>query len=469
MPDHCLRHSLPICGSNFSFFAIFFVVMDTFDLRGTPYLLDAVTASSVSAALSDVDQRVALLRSSGRLTSETLKLYYGQTRFDQIAESNAIEGSPLTVGETELAVTKGITISGHDPAFSRDAQALARALDRLSELARENVPTDIQQAKELNELILGDRPGAGAFRNEEVRIAGSVHRPPRNWKEIMSAMEEWQAWSVNNPSTPSILRAAVLHAWLVHGHPFLDGNGRTARAIGNLELIRAGYPPIIIRARKDRSRYIEALQRSDDGDLSLFLDLIIDRSRDALRDLERAAERGQGYSKERALVRKAQERQLAIWNAAVELLVEMLNARLHELLEPLDGAVSLQVYRGSLTLDEYLALCDRQSLPRSWTFRIDCHVPGLSSLSRLAWAGYNSHEMLCGLPRGSSAPSLFWSYPNPDRFPPWRRLAQGGPGGDELTFIKDQWYVRRDGSVRSYSPLELADAIAEDMARSIAK
>jgi fido (protein-threonine AMPylation protein) len=443
--------------------------VDAIDLQGTPYLLDATMAAPVGQALGELQERVEMLRSTGRLSDETLEFYYGQTRFEQIAESNAIEGSTLSVGETELAVIKGITISGHDPAYSRDAQALARALDHLAELARSTTPTRIEEVKSLHEFILGDRPGAGQFRTEEVRISGSAHHPPRNWRDILAGMEQWEGWPRSHPSAPPVLRAAVLHAWLVHIHPFLDGNGRTARAIGNLELIRAGYPPLILRARKDRTRYLEALRRSDEGDLSLFFDLIVDRTGDALRDLERAAARGQGYSPEMVLIRKAQERQLAIWNAAVELLVQMVTAHLHEQLDPQNGRVQVYPYRDSLSLDDYLALCERQTISRSWAFRIVCEVPGLLPLRRLAWTGFRSPELAAELPQSAPpGPSLFWSEPNPGGYPPWSRLEQGGPGGDELTLLGDRWWVRSNERCRSLSPLELAEAIASDVVRSIA-
>src|SRR6185503_21216744 len=99
------------------------------------------------------------------------KLYYGQTRFEQVAESNAIEGSTLSVGETELAVMKGMTITGHDPRYARDARQLYQALGRLEELAQQKHPTDILQVKEIHSIILEGSPGAGVFRSQEVQIS----------------------------------------------------------------------------------------------------------------------------------------------------------------------------------------------------------------------------------------------------------------------------------------------------------
>lgn len=138
----------------------------------------------------------------------------------------------------------------------------------------------------MNHLILGDMPGAGLFRSQSVRIGGSGQRPSKSWDEVMSAMEAWQDWSLSNHSGQALLRAIVLKTWLTHIHPFTDGNGRTSRAVMNLELIGAGLPSIIIR-RTDRHRYYEALAESDQGgDLGPISELILARAEDALRELD---------------------------------------------------------------------------------------------------------------------------------------------------------------------------------------
>lgn len=441
--------------------------MQDIALTGTPYLIDTKRALGVGRVLSDLDERVELLRSSGRLSVKSLELFYGRTRFEQIAESNALEGSTLSAGDTELAVMKGITLTGHDPGYSRDARTLARALDRLIELARDPGMTGIGTVKEIHELVLGERPSAGHIRTEPVQISGSKHRPPRTWREVMTQMEAWDAWSRDNPGAHPVLRATVLHEWLTHVHPFIDGNGRTSRAVGNLELIRAGYPSIIIRARKDRSRYLEALASSDEGDLWLFFDLITERIQDALRDIERAALLGQGYRPQELKIRRAQENQLTIWLAATELLAEQCRAALFDRVEAINGRMELRKYAESLALDDYVALCSGQSIGRSWTFRIRIDVPALAPVVRLAWAGFRSREMLQALPSNAPpGPALFWSEPNSEGYPPWR-LAAPGPGCDELTLVGDRWFVRRANSVTSVSFQEIAEIIAQGILDSL--
>ncbi len=135
------------------------------DLSGSPYSLEE-TGQGVIDDVFALAERVDLLRSEGTLTPGTLRSYFGDKRFEMIAESNALEGSTLGVGETQLAVLRGVTITGHDPAFSKDAITLANALDRITELARIERPTDLEQLHEIHALILGRaQTGIAAFAN----------------------------------------------------------------------------------------------------------------------------------------------------------------------------------------------------------------------------------------------------------------------------------------------------------------
>lgn len=434
------------------------------DVKGTPfYLSGEATTGSVQATIRDLTERVDLLRKNGKLATETLLEYYGEKRFEQIAESNALEGSTLSVGETELAVLKGITISGHDPAYSKDAQTLAKALDELTHMARNKVPTDIEQVKHLHEIILGDRPSAGAFRTSEVRIRGSKHIPPRTWREVMDQMEQWESWSRENSEAPTLLRAIVLHVWLEHTHPFIDGNGRTGRAITNLELVRAGYPPIIIR-KKDREPYLDALGQADEGELGPFVEIIAGRMEDALRDLERAAQRRQGYDLQREKFRRAQAHRLAIWNAGVHLLFESIRSNLASRFS--DSGVDVEMREfDQLSVDDFIDLCEGRNVRLSWAFSIRCAASGMPAVRRLAWAGYPDDAIRARLAQEAMRPVLMWSVPNPSGgYPQWVRAGSDSPAGEQLTIHKDRWLVVRNGKILDLSPSELAMQIAEAIA-----
>jgi predicted nucleotidyltransferase/fido (protein-threonine AMPylation protein) len=262
-------------------------------LTGTPYGLSVASETVLLARLDRIREREGLLRSQGFLSTGAVRAFCEATRFEQVAESNALEGSTLSVEDTEQAVLCASTFTGHDPGFVRDAIALDRALRRMVELATEtNAPTDIAQIHEIHALLLGDRPGAGLFRKERVLIRGSRHTPPKTWEAVMRQMETLQAWSREHAGLPAPLRSMVLHAWLTHVHPYIDGNGRLGRAMGNLELIRGGYPPIIIRKQRDRPRYIAALGESDAGGIGAFAGMILERVDSSLFELKWRAQDG---------------------------------------------------------------------------------------------------------------------------------------------------------------------------------
>ena len=440
----------------------------TLSLDGSPYTIEATGQHVLDNAVA-LQQRADLLREQGQLGEATLRAYFGDKRYEQIAESNAIEGSTLSAGETQLAVEKGITITGHDPAYSADAVNLSGALEHMVELARDPAPTDCRQAKELHSLILGGGPTAGLFRSNPVRISGSPHTPPAAWHEVMSGMEDWERWSAEQAAALPLLRAVVLHAWLTHIHPFTDGNGRTARAVMNLELIRAGLPSVIIR-RKDRLRYYEALAESDiGGDLEPLSDLILARAEDALRDLERAAGRHEGYDAAQAMLRKAQERRVAIWNDAVRLLFSLVTDAIESVVGDM-GHVSIRWYDAELSVGDYAALSEGDPAGNAWVFRVDVGVPGLDQSRYLAWTGFRSYEMKDRHTIGDG-PAIFWSVPDPVGNRKWRRDDSQSPGVAELTLELpdvDRWTVRLpDDRVARLEPSEVADRIARSVVNSL--
>lgn len=272
-----------------------------------------------------------------------------------------------------------------------------------------------------------------------------------------------------NGDLPPLIRAAVLHAWLVHIHPFINGNGGTARAVGNLELIRGGFPPLIIRKRKDRPRYLDSLRAADTGDLAPMLGLIIDRGGDALRDLERAAKDAQGYDAVLARVRKAQENRLHVWATAVELLSRNVLETLDVLATQAKGEVALEVFRDALDVSDYIELCSGHPVSRSWVFKILLRVPGLGPVERLAWAGFGSPFIRDEQAKTTElGPSLYWSKRNERSYPPWTQVfGEEAPGGEELALFGDTWLVRTGTQVRKLTTTELGDRIARSLMDTI--
>ncbi|MDQ0418894.1 Fic family protein [Croceifilum oryzae] len=119
------------------------------------------------------------------------------------------------------------------------------------------------QIKQIHAIVLNRiRPNdAGRYRGVPVTVGD--HLPPQPW-EVSIQMEQliqkyYREWSMLHP----LEQVAYLHCDFVRIHPFIDGNGRTARLITNLELMKQDYPPVILPV-EERVAYYEALQKYDD-------------------------------------------------------------------------------------------------------------------------------------------------------------------------------------------------------------
>jgi len=180
--------------------------------------------------------------------------------------SNAIEGNTLDESETQMVIEHGITISGHTVKEHLEAINHAEAitlLDALAERGAVIMHTDILQLHALiTEKLL---PSAGKYRDGPVSIRGSRHIPPP-WQHVPELMKIWLAWSDGDGLVyPPIVRAALAHEAFLNIHPFYDGNGRVARLLLNLQLMRDGYPTVLVQ-RSARETYIRALEAAHFGD-----------------------------------------------------------------------------------------------------------------------------------------------------------------------------------------------------------
>jgi Fic family protein len=183
-----------------------------------------------------------------------------KSRFDVrfTYNSNAIEGNTLTQNETEMVVRSGITIAGHPLVEHLEAIGHAQAIDYLEALAGEAAMSE-REIRELHSLILRsiDPRNAGVYRSIDVKAAGTDYEYPSHFlvRELMAGFHQWLQASNN---LHPIERAAQAHLEFVAIHPFADGNGRTARLLMNLLLLRAGYSIAII-ANTQRQAYIDAI------------------------------------------------------------------------------------------------------------------------------------------------------------------------------------------------------------------
>lgn len=180
--------------------------------------------------------------------------------------SNAIEGNTLTRAETALVVEKGLTVTGKTLRECLEAVNHAKAFDWIKNFVKQkNRLIKEKDVLQIHEFILQgiDDINSGRYRNVAVRISGSMVVLP-NPRKVPDLMTNLIKWLNTAKDLHPVNLAAEAHYRLVTIHPFVDGNGRTARLLMNLILMSYGYPPAIIR-KQDRLDYIKSLEEAQLG------------------------------------------------------------------------------------------------------------------------------------------------------------------------------------------------------------
>lgn len=189
--------------------------------------------------------------------------------------SNAIEGNTLTLKETKVAL-EGITIGGKTLREHFEAINHKDAILFMEDLAQKEDKLSEYSIKQIHSLILKniDDENKGKYRTTNVIISGAEHKPPQSF-EVQSQMQEFiKKYNENITKLHPIELASFVHIEFVKIHPFIDGNARTSRLLMNLELIKAGFPPVVIEL-EDRLEYYKALDIAHtENDYKPFLELM---------------------------------------------------------------------------------------------------------------------------------------------------------------------------------------------------
>lgn len=110
-------------------------------------------------------------------------------------------------------------------------------------------------------------------------VSGPLHRPRVHFlappaARLPAEMAQFLAWANATTPEPALIKAGLAHLWLVTVHPFDDGNGRIARAVGDLFLARADNSPerfysLSAQIQRQRKAYYDALERTQQGNLDV--------------------------------------------------------------------------------------------------------------------------------------------------------------------------------------------------------
>lgn len=235
------------------------------DFRGLDF-----NFSVVNSLKAKIDSKRPLDKNTSKSLRESLIV-------DWTYNSNAIEGSTLTLYETKV-VLEGITIGGKSVVEHLEAINHKEAIIFLEELVRADSILTEWDIKSIHAIILKqiNDEYAGKYRNSNVIISGASHVPPKH-EQLYILMEKLiydfnHSWNKYHP----VVQAALIHGEFVKIHPFIDGNGRTARLLLNFVLMKNGFTPVIIK-KENRLAYYDSLDLAHTTkDYTNFIKLIND-------------------------------------------------------------------------------------------------------------------------------------------------------------------------------------------------
>lgn len=258
---------------------------------------------SRAAVFGRLDQAVAELRNVGGLPSpdEAEEIWEGLW-YEETHNSTALEGNTLVLKEVKTLLEEGRAVGDKELREYLEVQGYAEAaqwiyregyahpiwtgepLIRLSEV-REIHARTVGPAWRHFPPDQGENEGPGAFRRHDIEpFVGGMRPPP--WPDVPAQMTDWVAATEQlrayveaavagtiEPTVHPLSALAGLHAWFERIHPFRDGNGRSGRLALNLMLVRLAYPPAVVYKR-DRAKYLKALDRADRDDSSALAELL---------------------------------------------------------------------------------------------------------------------------------------------------------------------------------------------------
>lgn len=447
------------------------------EIEGTPYHYD----HSMLSRFEDLANRVRNMRAQGRLSPDVLHRVRQYFRIKNIYHSNAIEGNVLEVGETRQVVEHGLTITGKPLKDQAEARNLSHALDFLEELAgNTSAPIAEKDVREIHALVLsGIHDEAGAYRSVPVAISGSDYPPPGP-ESVPAQMADFGRWlseasvraSDAFAGVSGLFTAAAAHTWFVTVHPFIDGNGRVARLLLNLMLMRHGYPIAII-AKEDRFRYYDTLEASQASDLTPFIVLLAECIEESLEEYEAAATEQRAQAEWAASLaerftrpeRIRAENEYEVWKNAMELLKSVFQNTVSILNQNIDYGIIVLKDFGNLEFEKYSALRRGESAKRTWFLRVDFRR-GDKSARYLFFFGYGSYGM-----RNRCDVTLHVAREEPPNSFYYERLdrisSPNVPNTVEIGYemVKERFVVRmRDGRPKTSLVEDFARQFFEDVA-----
>lgn len=197
-----------------------------------------------------------------------------ESYFQHVYHTVALEGNTMSYLQTRAFLETGRAIGGKSIFEHNEILGLDAALRFLNQSKISLGNIGLTEILQIHHKVMAyvDPDSAGKMRKIQVYVGSFTPPSP---KYIESEMKNFIEW-LNDYDTlemDPVELAAIAHYKLVFIHPFVDGNGRTARLLMNLILSRSGFPPIIIPL-EERLNYYKTLKEANDGDLRPFIRFI---------------------------------------------------------------------------------------------------------------------------------------------------------------------------------------------------
>ena len=276
---------------------------------------------SITPKLLSQVEIVAALRE--RILGATVELSWmpalqKDTRTRNVHASTAIEGNPLTL-EQVRAVEEGREPAASDPRSRREVVNYFAGLRYVEKNAAKKTIRH-EDLFNLHRILAGevmDQGEAGRYRSIAVRVGNYLPPTPNEVSGLMFELLDW--WNERSTGLSPVLSSAILHYRFEAIHPFVDGNGRTGRALALWELYRRGFDTHHIFSVdeyywEDRPRYYAALEavRHAGEDLTSWLEYCAEGLRQTLEDVWLRVQAYDLKSPEKIVLRPKQERLLEL-------------------------------------------------------------------------------------------------------------------------------------------------------------
>lgn len=252
------------------------------------------TVMKLRELIDEIDRLKAEIDAMRPIDKEREARIMQKFRLDWNFHSNNIEGNSLTYGETKTFLLHGLTAQGKPLKDHLDIKGHNEALLLLDDVVKEKRPITESFIRQLHEIILPQPYDSKAITTDgqptvKHIVPGRYKQQPNHVQtqtgeifyfatpeETPAKMGDLMAWLnsvIDDSNTHSLITASELHYRFVRIHPFDDGNGRMARLLMNLVLMRKGFMPAIIKSDK-KEEYYRALREADGNNVEFFISYI---------------------------------------------------------------------------------------------------------------------------------------------------------------------------------------------------